>query len=120
VRILGPKLHRTLDFVIVAVLLIGPLLAGLGGVALGFCVALAILHLLVTLATSFPPGGAKPISLMLHGIIELAAAILLVAMPYLAGFGPGSPAKRFYVTMAAVIFVIWLLTDYRGTEAHTA
>jgi hypothetical protein len=41
-------------------------------------------------------------------------------MPYIAGFGPGSPAKRFFVTMAAVIFVIWLLSDYRGTEASTA
>jgi hypothetical protein len=120
VRILGPKLHRTLDFVLVVVLLIAPLLVGLGGLPLAICVALAVLHLLITLATQFPPGAAKPISLTLHGLIELAVAIVLVATPYVAGFGPGSPAKRFFVTMAAVIFVIWLLSDYRGTEASTA
>jgi hypothetical protein len=106
--------------VIVALLLVGPLVAGLRGLTLLICVVLAILLLLITLATQFPPGGAKPISLTLHGIIELAIAIVLVATPYILGFGPGSPAKRFYVTMAAVIFVIWLLTDYRGTEAPTA
>jgi len=119
-RVLGPKLHRILDFAIVVLLLLGPLVAGLGGLPLALCLVLAVVHLLITLATNFPGAGGKPISLTVHGIIELAAAILLVAMPYLAGFGPGSPAKRFFVTMAAVIFVIWLLTDYRGTEASTA
>ena len=63
-RVLSPKLHRLLDFVLVA-----------------------------------------------------AEAVFFVALPYLAGFGPGSPAKRFCVTMAALIFPVWLLTDYRGTES---
>lgn len=116
VRILSPKVHMALDFVIVAVLVLGPLLAGLGGLAAAFCYVLAVVHLLLTLLTRFPGSAGKPISLLHHGIVEIAVAILFVAMPYIAGFGPGSPAKRFYVTMGAVIFVIWLLTDYRGTE----
>jgi hypothetical protein len=120
VRILGPKLHRLLDFATVVVFLLAPLTVGLGGLPAAICYVLAVVHLLMTLATRFPGGAAKPISLLLHGMVELAVAIVLVAIPYVAGFGPGSPAKRFFVTMAAVIFVIWLLSDYRGTEASTA
>lgn len=116
-RILSPKVHMVLDFVTVVVFLVAPLAVGLGGLPAAICYVLAIVHLLMTLLTRFPGGGAKPVSLLLHGMVELAVAIVLVALPYIAGFGPGSPAKRFFVTMAALIFVIWLLTDYRGTTS---
>jgi hypothetical protein len=119
VRVLSPKIHMLLDFATVVVFLLAPLAVGLGGLPAAICYLLAIIHLLMTLATRFPGSASKPISLVLHGMVELAVAILLVALPYIAGFGPGSPAKRFFVTMAAVIFVIWLLTDYRGTETST-
>ena len=74
----------------------------------------------MTLMTRFPAGIYKAIPLMVHGFVELAVAIFLVLLPYIAGFGPGSPAKRFYVTMTAVIFVVWLLTDYRAADGDKA
>jgi len=116
-RVLSPKLHRILDFVVVAVFVIAPLAVGLGGLSAVISEVLAVVHLMMTLATRFPGGAARLISLFLHGMVELAEAVFLVALPYLAGFGPGSPAKRFFVTMAALIFLVWLLTDYRGTES---
>jgi hypothetical protein len=48
-----------------------------------------------------------------HGIIELLVGVFLVILPSIAGYAPGSPARRFYTIIGAVILVIWVLTDYR-------
>jgi hypothetical protein len=119
-RVLSPRIHGYLDFAVVAVFLLAPLAVGLGGTPALISYLLAIVHLLMTLMTRFPAGIYKTIPLMVHGFVELAVAIFLVLLPYIAGFGPGSPAKRFYVTMAAIIFIVWLLTDYRGANSDNA
>ena len=46
--------------------------------------------------------------------------MFLAVLPRLDGYAPGSPARRFYWTMAIVIGLVWLLTDYRVHEAETA
>ena len=114
-RVLSRRLHGYLDFVMIAIFVLAPLTIGLGGLPALISYVLAVVHLLMTLMTRFPAGIVKTIPLMVHGLVELAVAIFLVLLPYVAGFGPGSPAKRFYVFMAAVVFIVWLLTDYRGS-----
>ena len=116
-RILSPRVHGVIDLVTVLVLLLAPTLIGLGGSPAAIAYSLAAIHLLLTLLTRFPMGVWKTIPFVYHGIVELIVGVALLLLPSYAGYGPGSPAKRFYLVMGAVILVVWALTAYRGSEA---
>ena len=116
-RVLSARIHGYLDFVLIAILVIGPFAVGLGGTPALISWLLAALHLIVTLATRFPMGVWRVIPFVVHGLIELAVAAFFAALPFTGGYSPGSPARRFYVTMAAFVFLVWVLTDYRATES---
>jgi hypothetical protein len=115
-RVLSARIHGYLDFVVIAILVLGPFVVGLGGTPALISWLIAAAHLLLTLSTRFPMGVWRVIPFVVHGLIELAVAAFFAALPFTAGYSPGSPARRFYVTMAALVFLLWVLTDYRGDE----
>ena len=111
-RVLSARIHGYLDFVIVLILVIAPFAVGLGGSPALIAWLIAAGHLLLILATRYPMGVWRVIPFFVHGLIELAIAAFFAALPFTAGYSPGSPARRFYVTMAALVFLLWILTDY--------
>ena len=111
-KLIHGGVHRGIDFATVVILVLTPLVAHLGGLIAVVLILLAIVHLILTLATRFTPGGSGAVSLWTHGIVELVVAVALVAAPFVFGFGPGTPARRAYVFLGALIFLVWLLTDY--------
>jgi hypothetical protein len=111
-RILSPRVHGILDLVTVALLVLGAIVAGLGGSPLAIALGLAAVHLVMTLFTDFPMGAWKRIPFFVHGIVELVVGIGLLLLPSFAGYSPGSPARRFYLAMGALILVVWALTAY--------
>jgi hypothetical protein len=116
-RILSPRVHGVIDLATVAILVLGPIVIGLGGSPLAIALTLAAIHLLLTLATDYPMGVWKRIPFFVHGIVELIVGVALLVLPSYAGYGPGSPARRFYLAMGAVILVVWALTAYRESRA---
>ena len=112
-RILDARVHGLLDLALVVIFLLAPLVYGLGGSQAAIAYLLAIVHLVLTLLTRFPMGVRKVIPFFVHGLIELFVGVFLVILPTIAGYAPGSPARRFYTVIGAVILVIWVLTDYR-------
>jgi hypothetical protein len=113
-RILSPRIHGILDVVTVALLVLGAIVVGLGGAPLAIALGLAAVHLLMTLFTDFPMGAWKKIPLVVHGIVELVVGLGLLLLSSFAGYGPGSPARRFYLAMGALILVVWALTAFGG------
>jgi hypothetical protein len=118
-RFIGARLHGYLDIVFIALFLLGPLVFGLGGTPLVISILLAAVFLLLTLVTGYPMGTTKRITLVAHGLVELAVAVFVALLPKLDGYSPGSPARRFYWAMAVGLAIVWLLTDDRGKDhAH--
>ena len=115
-RILDARVHGLLDLAFVLIFLLAPLVYGLGGSPAAISYALAAVHLVLTLLTRYPMGLRKVIPFVAHGIIELLVGVFLVVLPTIAGYAPGSPARRFYTVIGAAILVIWILTDYRNRE----
>jgi len=113
-RFISARIHGILDFVVVVMFLLGPLLMGLGGSPAAISYTLAVVHLLMTLMTRFPAGRWKTIPFFVHGIVELIVGIALLILPSFEGYSPGSPARQFYLAMGAIILVVWALTAYRG------
>ena len=111
---IGPVTHGILDYASVIFLAIAPRVTGFNGKQATICYVLAAVHLLLTLVTRFPLGVLKVVGFPIHGAIELVVSLLLIVLPWLAGFSRGVLSTRFFVAFGLLLFVIWLLTDYRG------
>lgn len=111
-KILSPTVHGILDYVVVAFLWLSPSLFGLPDMAATFAYVLGGIHLVLSLCTAYPPGLFKVIPLPVHGWIELIVSIALVAVAFFLGSEEGALARNFYLCIAAVVFITWLITDY--------
>jgi hypothetical protein len=111
-KILNAKVHGYLDYFVVLVFLTTPILLQLSMVPAVISYSLAGIHLALTLLTNFPLGVVKVIPLKWHGIIELTVGPVLIALPFVLGFGSEPTAQYFYIVNGSVILVVWILTDY--------
>ena len=117
-RVFDARIHLLFDVLFVLAFALGPLVLGLGGspAIISFFVAAVFLVLAVI---GWGRLRSAPLSVPVgHGLIELVLVVLLAFLPRLDGYGPGSPARQFYWTMAAALMVVWLLTAYRGVPAR--
>lgn len=116
-KILNPRVHGYIDYLAVLYFLAAPSLFGFTGLPATIFYVLAAAHLILTLLTAYPLGVVKIIPFPLHGAIELLAGIALVALPWLLGFANSDVlARNIYVASGAVLFVAWLVTDYKTAE----
>lgn len=110
-KLITPRLHGALDYVVVLVFLLAPTLFGLTGFAATLSYLLAGVHLLMTLLTAFPLGVKGIVPFSLHGTVELVVGIVLAVLGVLVFDGA---ATGFYLAMGVVILIVWALTDYRS------
>lgn len=116
-KILNPRVHGYIDYLVVLYFLAAPSLFGFSGLPATIFYVLAAAHLTLTLLTAYPLGVVKLIPFPLHGGIELLAGIALVALPWVLGFANTEMlARNIYVLSGAVLFVAWLITDYKTAE----
>lgn len=111
-KILSPRAHGYIDFLVVVGFVGGPAVFGFEGLPRTIAFALAVAHLLLTSITAFPMGFVKLVPLPLHGLLEFAISIVLFAMPWLAGFSGDEMARNFYLGAGASVLLAFLITDY--------
>ena len=103
--------HGVLDYATVAMFALAPSLYSFTGTAALISYGLAAIHLTMTLLTDMPLGVLKIIPMKLHSIVEvLVGPVLMIGaltLPNLVAGGRG-----FFVVAGALIFVVWLLSDY--------
>jgi hypothetical protein len=120
VKVFDARIHLLFDILFALAFVLGPILLGLGGspAIISFVLAAVFLVLAATGWRRFrSERGFVP---MAHGVAELVLVVLLAFLPRLDGYGPGSPARQFYWTMAAALMVVWLLTLYRSAPSMHA
>ena len=108
-----PSDHRLLDGLTVIGFAVAPALVPLSGAAAWLAWALAAVHCLMTLATSFPGGPRNIVPLRWHGGVELLVGILLPAAPFVAGW-VGS-TRWFYLLAGGLILLIRLASRFPPT-----
>lgn len=114
-NLIPPSIHRALDLVTVAIFALAPIFLHLSGLPATISYALAVIHLLLTLATKFPDVGKRPIRFRLHGTIELVVGIVLIVLPWAAGWV--GTARVFYMVMGVLILIIRGLSKYRNVHS---
>ena len=109
-NLISPSMHRFLDFLTIFVFAAAPAVLGMTGAPAILSYALAAVHLTLTLLTQFSreKGGVFPLAL--HGWIELAVGVVLIAIPFLLGWS--GPERSFYVGIGIVILVVRLISRY--------
>lgn len=113
--IIPPNVHRILDYLLVLLFALAPTMFHITGNTKMLAYALAVVHLLVTLATQFPGAPRRPIPFHVHGIIEFVVGVCLIAIPLVRHWT--FDARKFYLAIGVVIVVIAALTRYRDSAA---
>jgi hypothetical protein len=114
VNLLSPRIHATVDYLSVLLLILAPTLFGLNAIAGTGAYALAAIHLVMTLLTDFPGGVMKLVPLRVHGMVEIVVGVLLVLAPLVipAATALGMTGRIFFIAFGALLVVVWAITDY--------
>lgn len=115
-KFINPKMHGVLDFVYIALLAAAPSLFNFTGLPATICYIFACAVLGLVLLTRYQYGLIKVIPFPVHGMVELVASIAFIAMPWLLGFTEIESARNFFVAAGALLFGVYLCTDYRAAE----
>lgn len=113
-KVISPRIHGYLDFLTVFIFLLAPTLLGLSQVPAILAYSLAVVHLIVTLASNFPFGIVKLIPFTIHGWIERLVGPSLIAIPFVLNFSDEEVARNFYIAMGIIIIIVGMLTDYQA------
>ena len=105
---MGSVSHAIIDYVIAIILAAGPPFAGFSGRQAKYAYLFSAIMFIVALLTP------KLIRFHLHGAIELPIAILILILPWLAGFSRGVHSRNFFVLVGILMLSIWAVTDFRG------
>ncbi|AUX42859.1 hypothetical protein SOCE26_042940 [Sorangium cellulosum] len=119
-KILSPRVHGYIDYAVAALFLLAPSLFGFGGLPETLCYVLGVVHAGMTLLTAFPLGAAKLVPFPVHGGLEAAVGVFLVAAPWLFNFDEVAAARNFFLATGVAVGLVWLITDYRSAYASTA
>lgn len=112
-KVISPRMHGYLDFLTVVLFLLAPTIFGLSDLPTLLAYSLAVIHLIVTLASDFPFGIVKLIPFTVHGWIERIVGPTLIAVPFILGFSDDETARNFYMAAGVVIILVGVLTDYQ-------
>jgi hypothetical protein len=112
-KILSPRGHGYIDYLVVLGFLAAPQVLELQGTPVAACYAVACVHLVLTVATKAPWGVLRAIPFPLHGIVEFFAAVALMALPWLIGAAGDPAVKHFFIGSGLFVIAVFLITDYR-------
>jgi hypothetical protein len=110
---INSKTHGIIDYLVVVFLCLSPSIFNLPEITTIFTYALGGVHLALTVLTKFELGLIKIIPFKIHGWIELVVSVTLIGAAFFLGSREGDLARNFYLVFALVVFLTWLITDYR-------
>ncbi|HEX6982900.1 MAG TPA: hypothetical protein VF181_09070 [Balneolaceae bacterium] len=111
---LTSKIHGYLDYITVLFFAIAPSIFSLSQTGTYLAYFLAVVHFLMTIFTAFSSGAIKLIPFQVHGYVELAVSLLLLAGPWLLADSFSSTDQIFFTVCGAAVLIVWLLTKYKS------
>jgi hypothetical protein len=112
-KIINPKVHAILDYVVALFLIVAPNIIGLSTTAATFSMVLGGIHFLLTLITVFRGGAVELVPFPVHGFIELVVSFTLAVLA-LTVFSKHMTDHFYYAGLAVAIFIVFILTDYKA------
>lgn len=113
-KIISPTAHGILDYATVIFLLASPTIFGMEGNLCTITYSLAAVHFGLTMLTDFKPGIIKVIPFRIHGLMEIVVSITLAALAFWFYSNGETLGFYFYMTLAVVIMIVFILTDFKS------
>ncbi len=108
------KEHGFLDYTVVVIFLSAPTILHFSNIPALVAYNLAGIHLMLTMMADMPLGPMKIMPFQWHGKVEMVVGPVLVALPFLLGFGAEPAAQFFFIIVGIVVILTWFLTDYES------
>jgi hypothetical protein len=109
----SPRVHGTLDYLLAATLLAGPLLLNFDSTtATTLVLVIGVAAAGLAVATAWSRGIVHVIPAVLHGIADVGATLVLIAAPFVFGFTADTTATAFCLIVGAGGLVATLLTRF--------
>lgn len=115
-KILSPKMHGILDYLLVVFLLASPTLFHMEGNLCLITYVIGAVHLGLTILTDFEPGLIKVIPFRIHGLIELAVSVLLVTLAYWFNTQTNELGFYYYAALGILVLIVFLITDFKAVK----
>lgn len=118
---IAARQHGILDYSLGVFLLISPWLFGFhdaSTMATLTMVVVGMVVLLLSAMTDYPLGLLKVVPFQIHGIIESAGAMVLLASPWIMGFSYMPAARNIAVIVSIAWFGVIALTNYSAYQTH--
>ena len=119
-RIIPPGIHGILDYLTVILLVASPWLFSMDAVLSLIVYLTAGFQFLLSIFTVYQWGIIRLISFPVHGGIELVAGFLLLLLALFFRHAANMMGFYFYLSMAAIYLIVFLLTDYRSQPRKLA
>jgi hypothetical protein len=116
---LGPNAHAVIDYLCLPPYFVLPRILGWERRTALSTYPVGAFHTLLTLFTNYPLGLVKLIPYTVHGAIEYASVLHLLAWPFVMRF-PERSARGYYILASISLLAACLMTDYRALEKRRA
>ena len=112
--------HGLLEYAAAALFLAAPFLLGFdSGAATAASIVFGVLVLIVAATTEGPTSLIDQLPLSAHVALDYVLAVLLIALPFLAGFNDETEPTAFFVVVGVAHLLITIGTRFRApTEAR--
>lgn len=114
---LHARTHGILDYAVVILLFVLPLILGLPQKPAGFFYTMGLALLLVSIFTDYPLGPFKALPFTTHGVLELIIGVWLLIGPWLYRYTDSFGAE-ISILLGIALTAMWVLTDHHETETR--
>lgn len=111
-KTISPFSHGVLDYTTALAAALAPRLLKFPPKAARLSYALSATYAALSAVTDYPLSVKRIVPFPVHGKIELASGVVLPLLPWVVGFARHRPARSFLLSLSAVTFVVWALTDW--------
>ena len=115
---LSPFIHGIVEYVGAVLFIAAPFLFGFNEdapTAISIVVGVAIL--VITASSDLPTGLARTLPVAIHAVIDVIAAIFLIAAPFLFGFSDEGTPTAFFITAGIAYLLLTIATRFLPARA---
>ncbi|MGI8660543.1 MAG: SPW repeat domain-containing protein [Thermoleophilaceae bacterium] len=111
--------HGLIEYAAAAVLIVAPfLLDYASGAATALSIVIGVIVLAIAASTDGPTSLINQIPQSAHVALDYVLVVVLIALPFLAGFSDESAPTAFFIVLGVVHLLVTIGTRFRGAPAQ--
>lgn len=115
---LSPFVHGVAEYVAAVLAIAAPFLFGFeSDAATAVSIVVGVAFLVVTASSDLPTGLARTLPVTIHAVIDVIAAVFLIAAPFLFGFNDETAPTAFFIILGVAHLLLTIATRFLPDRA---